>query len=68
MNVLKYQHNVFFNDEPKSCLSNSSDDRRSIKSHNPKCNAYNVLLSVQLLLCRVVNCSPVHHLSLFLYF
>ena len=61
--MIKYQHHVCFNDEPKSCLSNSSDDRQSIKSHHPKFNSYTVLLSVQLLLCRVVNCSPVHHLS-----
>ena len=52
VNVLKYQHHVCFNDEPKSCLSVNSDD-----------NSYTDLLSVQLLLCRVVNCGPVHHLS-----
>ena len=63
MNVLKCQHHVCFNDEPKSCLSVSSDDRQSIKGHHPKCNSYTDLLSVLMSLCFVVNCSPVHHLS-----
>ena len=47
----------------RSCLPVSSDARQSIKGHHPKYNSYTDLLSVQLLLCRVVNCSPVHHLS-----
>ena len=63
MNVLKCQHHVCFNDEPKSCKSVSSDDRQSIKGHHPKYNFYTDLLSVLMLLCCVVNCSPVHHLS-----
>ena len=63
MNVLKYQHHVCFNDEPKSYLSVSADDRQSINRHHPKYNSYTEFLSVQLLLCRVVNFSPVHHLS-----
>ena len=33
-----------FNDEPKSCLSVSSDDRHSIKGHHPKYNSYTDLL------------------------
>ena len=52
-----------FNDELKSCLSVSSDDRQSIKGHHPKYNSYTDLLSVLMLLCCVVNCSPVHHVS-----
>ena len=68
MNVLKCQHHVCFNDEPKSCLSDSSDDRQSIKGHHPKYNCYTDLLSVLMLLCCVVNCSPVHHLSHIFYF
>ena len=65
MNVLKYQHLVCFNDVPKSCLSVSSDrdDRQIIRGHHAKYNSYTDLLSFQLLLCRVVNCSPVHHIS-----
>ena len=63
MNVLKCQHHVCFNDEPKSCLSVSSGDRQSIKGHHPKYNSYTDLLSVLMLLRCVVNCSPVHHLS-----
>ena len=62
MNVLKYQHHVCFNDEPKSCLSVSSEGQ-SIKGHRPKYNSYTDLLSVQRLLCPVVKGSPVHHLS-----
>ena len=64
--MLKYQHHVCFNDEPKPCLSVSIDDRQSIKRHHPKYSSYTDLLSVQLLLFRVVNCSPVHHLSIYL--
>ena len=63
MNVLKCQHHVCFNDEPKSCLSVSSDDRQSNKGHHPKYNSYTDLPSVLMSLCFVVNCSPVHHLS-----
>ena len=63
MNVLKCQLHVCFIDEPKSCLSVSSDDRQSIKGHHPKYNSYTDLLSVPMLLCCVVNYSPVHHLS-----
>ena len=63
LNVLKCQHHVCFNDGPKSCLSDSSDDRQSIKGHHPKYNSYTDLLSVLMLLCCVVNCSPIHHLS-----
>ena len=63
MNVLKYQLHVCFNDEPKSCLSVISDDRQRIKGHHPKCNSYTDLHSVLMLLCCVVNCSPVHHLT-----
>ena len=66
VNVLKYQL-LCFNDEPKPCLSVSIDDRLSIKRHHPKYNSYTVLLSVQLLLFRVVNCSPAHHLSHFCF-
>ena len=61
--MLKCQHHVCFNDEPKSCLTVSSDDRQSIKGHHPKHNSYTDLLLVLMLLCCVVNCSPVHHLS-----
>ena len=68
MNVLKYQHHVGFNDVPKSCLSVSSDDRQRIKGHHAKYNSYTDLLSIQLLLCRVVNCSHVHHLPRMFYF
>ena len=53
MNVLKCQHHVCFNDEPKSRLSVSSDDRQSIKGHHPKCNSYTDLLSVLMSLCYV---------------
>ena len=63
MKVLKCQHHVCFNDEPKSCLSVSSGDRQSIKGHRLKYNFYTDLLSVLMLLCCVVNCSPVYHLS-----
>ena len=60
MNVLKCQHHVCFNDEPKQT------DRQSIKGHHPKYNAYTDLLSVLMLLCCVVNCSPVNqHLTFF---
>ena len=62
MNVLKCQHHVCVNDEPKSCLSVSSDDRQNIKGHHLKYNSYTDLLSVLMLLCCVVNCSPVHDL------
>ena len=65
VNVLKYQHHVCFNDEPKPCLSVSIDGRQSIKRHHPKYNSYTELISVQLLLFRVVNSSPAHHLSQF---
>ena len=68
VNVFKCQHHVCFNDEPKSCLSVSSDDRRSIKGHHPKYDSYTDLLSVLILLCCVVNCSPVHHLYHIFYF
>ena len=51
VNVLKCQLHVCFNDEPKSCLSVSSDDRQSIKGHHPKYNSYTDLLSVLMLLC-----------------
>ena len=67
VNVLKYQHHVCFNDEPKPGLSVSIDDRKSIKRHHPKYSSYTDLLSVQLLLFRVVNCSPVHHLSIYFF-
>ena len=67
MNVLKCQHHVCFNDEPKSCLSVSSGDRQSIKGHHPKYNSDTDLLSVLVVLCCVVNCSPVHHLSYIFY-
>ena len=63
MNVLKCQLHVCFNDEPKSFLSVSSDDSQNIKGHHPKYNSYTDLLSVLMLLCCVVNCSPMHHLS-----
>ena len=65
--MLKYQHHVCFNDEPKPCLSVSIDDRQSIKRHHPKYNFFTDLLSVQLLLFRVVNSSPTHHLSHFFF-
>ena len=61
--MLKCQHHVCFKDEPKSSLSVSSDDRQSIKGRHPKYNSYTDLLSVLMLLCCVVNCSPVHQLS-----
>ena len=67
MNMLKYQHHVYFNDEPKSCLSDSSDDRQSIKGHHLK-YTYTDLLSVLMLLCCIENCSPVHHLPHIFYF
>ena len=66
--MLKYQHHVCFNEVPKSCLPFSSDDRQSIKKRHAKYNSYTDLLSIQLLLCRVVNCSVVHHLSRMFYF
>ena len=62
MNVFKYQHHVCFNGVSKSCLSDSSDDRHATY------NSYTDLFSIQLLLCRVVNCSPGHHLSRMFYF
>ena len=68
MNVLECQLHVYFNDVPKSFLSVSSDYRQSIKEHHPKYNYYTGLLSVLMLLCCVVNCSPVHHLSHIFYF
>ena len=68
VNVLIYQHHVCFNDVPKLCMSVSSDNRQSIKGHHAKYNSYTDLLSIQLLLCRVVNCSPIHHLSRRFYF
>ena len=68
MDVLKCQHNIRFNNEPMSCLSVSSDDRQGIKGHHPKYNSYTDLLSVLTLMCCVVNCSPVHHLSHIFYF
>ena len=43
-------------------MSVSSNDRQSIKGHHAKNNSYTDLLSIQLLLCRVVNCSRVNHL------
>ena len=46
VNVLKCQHHVCFDDEPKSCLSVSSGDRQSIKGHHPKYIFYTDLLSV----------------------
>ena len=55
MNMLTYQHYVCFNGVSKSYLSVSSDDRQSIKGHHVKYTSYNDLLSIQLLLCRVVN-------------
>ena len=58
MNVLKCQHHVCFNDEPKSCLSVSSGDIQSIKGHYPKYNSYTDLLSVLMLLCCVVLVVP----------
>ena len=67
--MLKFQHHVCYNGEPKSCLSDSSDDRQSIKGHHPKYYSYTDLLSVLMLLCCVVNCnSPIHHLSHIFYF
>ena len=68
MNVLKCQHYVCFNDEPKSCLSVSSGDRQSIERHHPNYNSYTDMLSVLMLLRCVVNCSPVHYLSQFFLF
>ena len=68
MNVLKYQHHVCFNVVPMSCMPVSSDDKQSIKGYHAKYNYYTDLLSIQLLLCRVVNCSLVHHLSRMFYF
>ena len=65
--MLKYQHHICFNDGPKPCLSVSIDDRPSIKRHHPNYDSYTDLLSVQLLLFRVANCSPVHHLSHFTF-
>ena len=47
----------------KSCLSVRSHDRQSIKGPHPKYTSYTDLLSVLMLLCCVLNCSPVHHLS-----
>ena len=66
--MLKCQHHVCFNDELKSCLTVSSDDRQSITGHHPKHNSYTDLLLDLMLLCCVVNCSPVHHLSHIFYF
>ena len=69
VNVLKYQHHVCFNDEPKPCLSVSIDDRQSIKTHHPKGSTYTVFPLVQLLLLfHVVKCSPAYHLSHFFNF
>ena len=71
MNVLKCQHHVCLNNEPKSWLSVSSGDRQSIKGHHPKYNSYTDLLSVLILLCFVVNCwlilnVPVNNFSVML--
>ena len=69
MNVLKYQHNVNFilmTNQSHVCLLAQTTDKAF--RHHPEYNSYTDLLSVQLLLCRVVNCSPVHHLSLIFYF
>ena len=68
LNVLEYQQYVCVNGVPKSCLFVSSDDRKSIKGHHAKYNSYTDLLTIQLLLCRVVNCSPVQHLYRMFYF
>ena len=68
MNVLKCQHHICFNDEPKACLCVSSGERQSIKGHYPYNNSYTDLLSVLMLLCCVVNCSPVHNPSHIFYF
>ena len=67
MNVLKCQHHVCFNDEPKLCLSVSSGDRQSIKGHHPKYNSYTNLLSVLMLLCCVVNCNPLEFTYRYFY-
>ena len=66
--MLEYQLHVCFNDVPKSCLSVSSDDRQSRHHATCKYNSYTDLLSIQLLLCHVVNCSRLHHLSHMFYF